>query len=148
MHHGGNFTRWKSAPKIPICKALYAVGTMNLKQTSELFLLLSAFILTSAIFPQQFGVIYSGTQLVLAGIILSAIGLVISFPVSPDFNRALAFSLGSFFLYFALCLLIAFVGFCIFSSIKFFTLASFVYCILVLVSVSAGAFFKARGRLW
>jgi len=24
VHHGGNFIRWKSAPKIPICKALYA----------------------------------------------------------------------------------------------------------------------------
>jgi hypothetical protein len=33
VHHGGNFTRWKSAPKIPICKAL-AVMEKVLKKIS------------------------------------------------------------------------------------------------------------------
>ncbi|MDC8831378.1 hypothetical protein [Alteromonas gilva] len=121
---------------------------MSLQQTSELFLIIAAFSFVMAIFPAQYGAVYTGLNIAISGIIIFIVGLLISFPVKPDFNRALASTIGSLSFYFALIFLISFIGFCVKGSITFLSPSTFLNVFIFIASFVIAVFFKARGRVW
>ena len=100
------------------------------------------------VFKQEYGAIYSHTTIVLIGFILWFIGLTASFPVNPDFNRALASSLESVLYYLGLFLLLFFIGFCINGKLSLFSVSSIFYVAAIFSVFCTAMFFGVKRRVW
>ena len=110
--------------------------------------MIAAFSFTVAVFKQEFGAIYSYTTIVLTGFILWFASLAASFPVSPDFNRALASSFESVLYYFGLFLFLFFIGFCVTGKLSLLSVSSLLYVASILSMFLGAIFFGVKRRVW
>ena len=110
--------------------------------------MIAAFSFAVAVFKQEFGAIYSYMTIVLTGFILWFVSLTASFPVSPDFNRALASSLESLLYYFGLFLSLFFIGLCVAGKLSLLTASSLFYVASILSVFFWAIFFGVKRRVW
>ena len=117
---------------------------MPYKNIVEIISLFSAYICINAIMPELFGISSSTLSLALQSSGLYLLALFASFPISNNFNQALANSIGSIAIWFGFLLLLFAVGFGVTGKLELFSIYVLLLVLSSIICAISGLYIKIR----